>query len=66
MKIEDVQFDDEIRHQIPEFQTLLNFNTDEQNEFFRNWWENLGRSDFVLWYNNLMQWGGCYPTRGKE
>lgn len=51
MNVDDINIDDEIRHEIPEFQTLLSFNRDDQNFAFQEWWGKIGKADFIRWYN---------------
>lgn len=52
MKPEDVRICDEYQvHRTAEHETLLSFNTDEQNAEFQGWWNIVGKQLFVKHYN---------------
>lgn len=52
MKLNDVAMVTEVVFRMAEHQTLLSFNTDEQNEEFQSWWCRIGVRLFVDYLNS--------------
>lgn len=51
MKLDDVAMVTEVTYRMAEHETLLSFNTDEQNEAFQSWWSRVGSKKFVEHFN---------------